>query len=109
MHRSYHFENYQQADAFYDRVMEIEKTYFNDKNREFYAPIIDCIVQTNGLKKSLHFVYHFCALKQSELNNCSMSDKLLAKKNKTLDDIKDVNSQLEKPLKSESYLRFRTG
>ena len=109
MHRSYHFENYQQADAFYDRVMEIGKTYFNDKNREFYAPIIDCIVQTNGLKKSLHFVYHFCALKQSELNHCSMSDKLLAKKNKTLDDIKDVNSQLEKPLKSESYLRFRTG
>ena len=85
--------------------MEIDQKYFNDENREFYAPKIDCIVQTNGIKKSIHFVYQFYPIKQSGLELCSMSEKLLSKKNDTLKNIENMN--LEKSMPSESYLRFR--
>ena len=86
--------------------MEIDQKYFNDENRKFYAPKIDCIVQTNGIKKSIHFVYQFYPIKQYELDLCLISEKLLAKRNDTLKNVKDMN--LEKLLASESYLRFRT-
>ena len=103
-HKSYYFENYKQADAFYERVLKMDQNYFNDVNRQFYAPKIDCIVQTNGIKKSIHFVYQFYPIKQYELELCSITEKLLAKQNDTLKNIKEMN--LRKLLTSESYLRF---
>ena len=109
-HRSYYFDNYKQADAFYEKVMQIDNTHLNDKNRIFYAPKIDCLTQTNGLKKSLHFVYHPCSIKQTELNPCSKTENLLVKKNNTMTNIKNNHMLHEEiPLDTESYLRFRTG
>ena len=86
--------------------MEIDQNYFNDENRQFYAPKIDCIFQTNGIKKSIHFVYQYYPIKQSELDLCSITEKLLAKKIYTLKNIKDMN--MDQGLVSKSYLRFRT-
>ena len=90
--------------------MQIDNTHLNDKNRVFYAPKIDCLTQTNGLKKSLHFVYHPCSIKQTELNPCSKTENLLVKRNNTIKNI-NYNDKLQEEisLNSESYLRFRTG
>lgn len=109
-HRSYYFDNYKQADAFYEKVVKIDNIYLNDNNRVFYAPKIDCLTQTNGLKKSLHFVYHLYSIKQTELNPCSKTENLLVKKNNTISNIKNNDKLHEEiPLDTESYLRFRTG
>ena len=89
--------------------MEIENDYFDEQNSAFFAPRIDCFTQTNGLKKSIHFVYHSCPIKQTELDHCSKTENLNAKKNKTIKNIESISSHNEIPLESESYLRFRTG
>lgn len=108
-HRSYYFENYKQGDAFYEKVMEFENKYFNYQNRSYYAPKLDCLTQTNGLKKSIHFVYHPCPIKQTDLDPCSKTENLLARNNRTMKNIENINSHEEIPLENESYLRFRTG
>ena len=108
-HRSYYFDNYKQADAFYAKVMETENDYFDEQNSTFFAPRIDCFTQTNGLKKSIHFVYHPCPIKQTELDPCSKTENLLSKKIKTIKNIESISLHKEIQLESESYLRFRTG
>ena len=107
-HDSYYFESFQQADGFLKDVTDIDTKYFGDENRDLYARKRDIITQTYGMQKSVHFIYPFYPLRQSELDHFSKYDKSLTRKTNNLKtDLAAINAEIKYPLLGHSHLRFR--
>ena len=107
-HDSYHFKSFQQADGFLKHVTDIDTKYFGHENRDLYARKRDIITQTYGMQKSVHFIYPFYPLRQSELGHFSKYDKSLTRKTNNLKmDLETINSELKYPLSGHFHLRFR--
>ena len=88
--------------------MKIDSNILDGKNQNLYSQIRDIIIQTNGMKKSVHLIYPFYPLKQSELDQISKFDKSLTKNSiNVTTDLARVNSEIKLPLFGDSYLRFR--
>ena len=65
-HDSFYFDSIQQADEFLNEINKIDEKYFRNKNRELFAQKLDILIQTYGIKKSVHFVYPFFSFQQSK-------------------------------------------
>ena len=88
--------------------MKIDSNIIDGKNQNLYAQKRDIIIQTNGMKKSVHFIYPFHPLKQSELDQISKFDKSLTRSSIIVSmDMARANSEFKFPLFGDSHLRFR--
>ena len=88
--------------------MKIDSNILDGKNQNLYAQKRDIIIQTNGMKKSVHFIYPFYPLKQSELDQISKFDKSLTRNStNVITDLTRANSENKCPLFGGSHLRFR--
>ena len=95
-HDSYYFDCYQQADNFIEEVQFIDKKYFDCENRNLYARKKDIITQMYAMKKSVHIIYPFFHVRQSELDQSSRFDKSLLKKPSLSEaDLKRLNSDID--------------
>ena len=95
-HDSYYFDCYQQADKFIEEVQFIDEKYFGCESHNLYARKKDIITQIYAMKKSVHIIYTFFPIRQSELDQCSRFDKsLLRKPSLTEADLNRLNSDID--------------
>ena len=60
------------------------------------------------MQKSVHFIYPFYPLRQSELDHFSNYDKSLTRKTNNIEtDLETINSEIKYPLSGHFHLRFR--
>ena len=98
-HDSYYFDVYQKADKFIEEVKNIENDILIEENYHLYARKLDILTQSYAMKKSVHIIYPFFPIRQSELDQASKFDKsLLTKPSMTKADLERLNSNLEYPL-----------
>ena len=89
-------------------MLKIDSEILDGENRDFFAHKRDIIVQTYGMEKSVHFIYPFYPLKQSELDQFSKFDKSLTRKSENLKtSLARANSEIKYPVSGDLYLRFR--
>ena len=106
-HDSYFFQTFHQAESFMQKAVNFDSKYLCDRDTVFTRKR-DIVIQTYGMKMSIHFIYPLFSLKQSEMNPSSKLDRLSA------NNFKRISEQLTKisvktghePV-GDQHLRFR--
>ena len=80
----------------------------NDENRNLYAPKRDIVIQTYGMKKTVHIIYPFFPIRQSDLDQRTKFDTSLTNRSSLAEaDLKSLNLDLDYLLFGDSQLLFR--
>ena len=102
-HDSFYFDSIQQADEFLDEVNQIDEKYLRNESREFLAQKHDVLIQTCGIKRSVHFVYPFFSLKKLKSEESSVDYR----QELAMNELNLINANTKDPLDHAHFIRLR--
>ena len=102
-HDSFYFDSIQQADEFLDEVNQVNQKYLRNESRDFLAQKHDILIQTCGIKRSVHFVYPFFSLKKLKSEGSSVNYR----QELAMNEMTFINANTKDPLDHAHYIRLR--
>ena len=106
-HDSFYFDSANQADGFLEKINVIDDKCFRNENRELFAQKLDILIQTYGIKKSVHFVYPFFSFQQSKSDNGPMVASMDHRQELAISKMMSIIAEAKYPLDYEHCIRVR--
>ena len=86
----------------------IDQKYLLNEDNDLFVKKHDIVIQTCGIKKSVHFIYTLLTLRQSEsARNLNVDACWRNTIKKTSMKLENINSKTKTPIASNSFIRYR--